>query len=374
MAIIDRVKYDGPSDVLVWRHPPDDLSWGTQVIVNQSQEAIFFKGGQALDILGPGTHTLETSNVPLLRGLIKIPFGGKTPFAAEIYYVNKAVKLDVKWGTKSPIPVLDPKYNIFLPVRAFGQFGVKVADARKLVVQLSGTLPAFTVDTLSSYFRGIILTKTKDYVAETILKKKINLLEISAYLEELSEELQPKLSQDFAQFGITLVNFMLESINVPDEDETVQRLKKALADRAEIDILGDKYRMKRSFDTLESAAGNEGGGAGAGMGLGMGLGAGAGMGQLMAGVMGQAVGTGAQVFACAKCSAQIPAASKFCPECGSPVVAPTAKCPGCQADIAAGAKFCGSCGKKLGARSCAKCGAEVSPAAKFCGGCGKKAE
>ncbi|MEE8424354.1 MAG: SPFH domain-containing protein, partial [Elusimicrobiota bacterium] len=185
MAIIDRVKYDGPGDVLVWRHPPDDLTWGTQVIVNQAQEAIFFKGGQALDVLGPGTHTLKSANIPLLRGLIKAPFGGNTPFAAEIYYINKATNLDVKWGTKSPIPILDPKYNIFLPVRAFGQFGVRIGDSRKFVVQLTGTQKQFTITALQDYFRGIILTKAKDYIAETIIRKKINLLEISAYLDDL---------------------------------------------------------------------------------------------------------------------------------------------------------------------------------------------
>jgi membrane protease subunit (stomatin/prohibitin family) len=376
MAIIDRVKYDGSGNVLVWRHPQDDLTWGTQVIVNQSQEAMFFKGGQALDILGPGTHTLETSNIPLLRGLIKVPFGGDTPFAAEIYYINKATNLDVKWGTKSPIPILDPKYNIFLPIRAFGQFGIKVTDSRKFVVQLSGTLSEFTVDTLQNYFRGIILTKAKDYIAETIIKKKINMLEISAYLEDISNELKAKIEKDFAAYGLQLVNFMLQSVNVNEEDDTVKRLKKALSDKAEMNILGaDDYRTKRTFDTMEGAAKNEGGGMmGGGMGLGMGLGAGAGMGQMMSGLMGQAAQTSPQqVVACSKCKAQVPATAKFCPGCGEPVLAPTSKCPGCKGDVAVGAKFCANCGKGLGSHACAECGAEVGPTAKFCGGCGKKA-
>jgi len=377
MAIIDRVKYDGPGDTLVWRHPPDDLTWGTQVIVNQSQEALFYKGGQALDLLGPGTHTLKSMNIPLLRKFIKAPFGGDTPFAAEIYYVNKATKLDVKWGTKSPIPILDPKYNIFLPVRAFGQLGVRVDDSRKFVVQLAGTQSAFTVNALNEYFRGIILTKAKDYIAETIIKKKINLLEISAYLEDISVELQKKIGKDFADFGIQLVNFMLQSVNVPEDDDTVKRLKKALSERAEIDILGGQnYKMKRTFDTMEGAAKNEGGGGmGAGMGLGMGLGAGAGMGGMMAGVMGSVASTQPQHTASctnSKCKAQVPATSKFCPECGKPVVAATSKCPGCQHDVAAGAKFCMNCGKRLGSHSCPKCSAEVAPTAKFCGGCGAK--
>lgn len=329
MAIIDRVKYDGPANVLVWRYPPDDLSWGTQVIVNQSQEAIFFSGGAAQDVLGPGTHTLRTANIPLLRGIIKAPFGGETPFAAEVYYVNKAVNLDVKWGTNNPIPVLDPKFNVFLPVRAFGQFGIQISDSRAFVTQLSATNPSFTSDQLSNYFRGVLLTKAKDYIAETIVKQKINLLEISAHLEDMSSGIQAKLEGEFAKYGVKLVNFYLNSVDVPEDDDTVVRLKKMLADRAELDILGDKYQQKRTFDVMEKAAGNEGGGAGAGMGMGMGLGAGMGMGQMMGGAMGQMNQTGQSGPASAGA-----AGAKFCGQCGKP--------------LAGGAKFCAECGAKLG--------------------------
>ena len=347
MAIIDRVKYDGPADVLVWRHPADDLSWGTQVIVNQSQEAIFFSGGQALDILLPGTHTLKTANIPLLRTLIKVPFGGETPFAAEIYYINRAVNLSVKWGTNNPIPVQDPKFNVFLPVRAFGQFGVQVSDSRKIVTKLAGTMPEFTVDTLSEYFKGVLLTKAKDYIAETIIKAKVPLLEIAAHLDEMSQGIGAKLADDFSQYGIKLVNFYLNSVDVSEDDDTVKRLKKALSDRAEMDIMGAGYNTKRTFDTLEKAAGNEGGGAGAGMGLGMGLGAGAGIGSLMAGAMGQ-VASAKQITAalCPSCKAENTPGARFCASCGKPMSA--SKCPKCQTELAPGAKFCSSCGEKTG--------------------------
>lgn len=345
MAIIDRVKFDGPADILIWRHPPDDLSWGTQVIVNQTQEALFLKGGQILDVLPPGTHTLKTANIPLLRGLIKVPFGGETPFAAEVYFVNKATHLDVKWGTSNPIPLLDPVYKIPLPVRAFGQLGVRVKDARQLFVQLSATSLSFTIDTLSDQFRGIVMTRAKDYIAETIIKQKVSLLEITAHLEEISDALRAKLAPDYAKFGVELVNFFVTSIDVPEEDESVKRMKKALSDRAEMDIMGEGYKTKRTFDALEKAAGNEGGGAGAGMGLGMGLGAGAGMGGILAGALGQAT------------SGAAPAA---------------AACPSCNAANASAAKFCNSCGKGLSAVACPKCKAAVAPGAKFCSSCGEK--
>jgi membrane protease subunit (stomatin/prohibitin family) len=353
MAIIDRVKYDGPAGVLVWRAPGDNFTWGTQVIVNQSQEAIFYKGGQALDVLGPGTHTLKTANIPLLRGLISAPFGGETPFAAEIYYINKASLLDVKWGTTSPIPIQDPKFNVFLPVRAFGQFGVQVADSRQFVVQIVGTLFEFTTDTLNNYFRGMLLTRVKDYIASTIIKQKINVLEISAHLEEMSTEIGKHLEAEFAKFGIKLVNFYLNSVDVPDDDTTVVRLKKILADKAELDILGTGYNTKRTFDTLEKAAGNEGGAAGAGLGLGMGFGAGSSVGNMMAGVFGQQ-------------AAQPHAAPPAAP------VAAAAVCASCHAENAPGSRFCGECGKALGPAKCPKCQAEVPAGAKFCSNCGEK--
>jgi membrane protease subunit (stomatin/prohibitin family) len=308
MPIIDVVKFDGAPDVLVWRHPTGDLTWGTQVIVNQTQEALFLKGGTIADTLGPGTHTLKTANLPLLRTLVEAPFGGQTPFAAEVYFINKAVNLDVKWGTTNPIPLLDPIYKVALPVRGFGQFGVRVVDSRALFSQLSATRQEFTTDTLSALFRGALMTRVKDHIAGIMLSKKITLLEISAHLEEISGALAQKISGDFKAYGVEVVNFFVTSIDVPEEDESVRRLKKALADKAEMDIMGAGYQTKRTLDVLEKAAGNEGAGGGA-MGLGMGAGLGAQFGSMLGGALKAA-----------------------------------AKCAKCQSDLGAGAKFCGSCG------------------------------
>lgn len=347
MAIIDVLKFDGPADTLVWRHPTGDLTWGTQVIVNQTQEALFLKGGQIADLLGPGTHTLKTANLPLLRHLVEAPFGGQTPFAAEVYFVNKAAHLDVKWGTVTPIPLLDPVYHVALPVRGFGQFGVRVVDSRALFTQLSATRQEFTTQTLTELFKGALMTRVKDYIAETMVKQRITLLELSAHLEEISQALGTRLAGDFRTYGVEVVNFFVTSIDVPEEDESVKRLKKALADKAELDIMGDGYRTKRTFDTLEKAAGNEGIG-GAGMGLGMGVGAGAGLGQLMAGALGAAATTGGMASAaaailCGSCRAANPSGSKFCNSCGKAMGGPS-KCPKCQADLPPGARFCNSCG------------------------------
>jgi len=130
MAIVEVVKYNGTPDVFAWKFPNEQLGTWTQVIVNESQEAVLFKGGQALDIFGPGRHTLSTANIPLLNKVINLPFGGRSPFAAEVWYINKVHSLDIKWGTPTPIQLKDPKYNIFVPLRSFGQFGIQSVNPR----------------------------------------------------------------------------------------------------------------------------------------------------------------------------------------------------------------------------------------------------
>ncbi len=375
MAIIDVVKFDGDPNLLVWKYPSDQLSWGSQVIVNESQEAVFFKGGRALDVLGPGTHTLETANLPILRVLVNVPFGNRTPFAAEIYYVNRVSVLNLKWGTQEPIPILDPKYNVFLPVRAFGQFGIRVADSRRFIVQLAGTVKEFTAEAVNEYFRGALITKAKDSIAQSIIKEKISLLEISASLEVLSSAIAAKLKDDFARFGVSLETFYLNSINVPEDDPSVISLKKALAEKAEVQILGDQsYKTVRSFNTMDDAAKNAGM-AGGMVGMGLGMGAGLGFGAPMGQAMSQAMGGGAAVLpaqtaVCPQCHAQISPTSKFCGVCGSPVILATAHCPSCGSDVPAGAQFCSSCGKRLSQSLCPQCHAPNSPTAKFCLSCG----
>src|ERR1017187_5437661 len=134
MAFIDRLKYEALTDEeLVWKHEADNLVLGTQVIVNEGQEVVFVKGGRALDVLGPGTHTLSTSNLPILQRLINLPFGGQTPFTAEGWYANRHEKLNMKGGTTEPFPVIDPQYQVIVPVQAWGQFGVRVKDSRALL-------------------------------------------------------------------------------------------------------------------------------------------------------------------------------------------------------------------------------------------------
>lgn len=352
MNIIDRVKYNGPGDVFAWRWPHDSLVWGTQVIVNQAQEAVFYKDGKALDVLGPGRHTLKSANIPLLEHLVNLPFDNLSPFAAEIYYVNKAVNLDMKWGTQEPIPILEPVYNVYIPLRAFGQFGIKITNAKRFVTTLVGTVDEFNAEQIINYFRGHLMSRIKDFISRKVINDKISVLNISAHLNEMSVALQHDIRAEFNRFGIEIVNFYLNSINVPQDDDSVIRLKEILAKKAEFDIYGETYNTVKMFDVAEKAASNEGAGgvAGAGVGMGVGFGIGNQMMKLNSASMANEQSTITTGPSCSSCQHTIPQGAKFCPSCGSEQVQVQAQektfCTDCGTEKPLNAKFCPGCGKK----------------------------
>ena len=374
MALIDVVQWQPNQGEIIYRFPEGAISWGAQLIVAENQEAVLFKEGRALDSFGPGRHTLKTGNIPVFDKIINLPFGGNTPFPAEVYYICKTEIPNLKWGTKTPIQLIDPVYNIGVPVRAFGSYSIKVKDARSLLLMAIGSWRAFTSEEIGTALRDqAILTKLQDFISETLYKQNITVLKVATLLEEISAAGKAKISDDFSSFGIELVRFVVESINVPEEDESVKRLKKALADKAEIDILGqDSYKMKRTFDTMEKAASSDGGNmTGAGLGLGMGAGLGAMMPGMMQNVMSNAASTGGAKISCPSCKAENPAGAKFCGACGKEIVSGV-KCGKCGAQASPGAKFCPECGASLGGGQCPKCNAKTEPGAKFCPSCGEK--
>jgi membrane protease subunit (stomatin/prohibitin family) len=427
MAIVDLVKYDGPPGVLAWKFPSQELSTWTQLIVNESQEAVLLKGGQATDVFGPGRHTLSTANIPILTTLLRLPFGGRSPFTAEVWYVNKLHVLDVKWGTPTPVQVQDPQYGIMVPVRGFGQFGIRVDQSQRFLIKLVGTTPSFDTETLSRYFKGLYVNKIKDAIAGYLVKRKIGILEINAYLDELAEHAAERIRPMFEEYGVELLNFFFNDVSVPEDDPAVVQLKAALAKRAEMSIIGYNYQQERTFDTLEGAATNPSAGQaglmGAGLGLGMGVGVGGAMGAQFGGLA-QALNVG-QTVRCPSCQASVPEGKRFCPDCGAAmgpaggpppapitcdkcgtVLTPGAQfcpncgdpynpcpscgadmpagsavcprcgkpapvpCPGCGQGVPVGAKFCPACGASM-TKKCPSCGADQPPTARFCAACGK---
>ncbi len=376
MPLIDVVEWKNQKNEIIHRFPEGAISMGAQLIVMENQEAIFFKEGRAMDTFGPGRHSLKAGNIPILEKIINIPFGGKSPFPAEVYFVNKSEIPDMKWGTKQPIQLLDPIYNIPVPIRAFGSYSIKVVDTKSLLSMAIGTWQAFDTNAIGSTLRDqIILSKLQDLIAEFMIKQNITILKLAAYYDEIGLSGKAKIVNDFTSFGLELVRFSIESINVPEEDESVKRLKKALADKAEMNIMGDDYKTKRTFDTMEKAAESDGM-AGGMMGAGMGFGMGNQMGNMMNQAMGGAAQQGGEtqggqgMVACPHCGAQNQAGAKFCSNCGKEMAPPKMACPSCNAQIPANSKFCPECGANLQESACIKCGAKLQPGAKFCPECG----
>ena len=363
------IKFEGPADVLAWKHPAEDFNTSSQLIVHESQEAVLFKNGQAMDVFGPGRHTLDTDNIPLLRRMISIPTGGKTPFHCEVYFINKTDILNVLWGTSQPLPIRDPVYNIILPVRANGQFGLHVADSRLLLKKLTGTTRDMTKGSVAELFKGLLMTEVKTLIANLMTARQVSFLEIHSHLHEISQQIREQVTPMYRQYGMEIVNFFVNSISVPGDDPGYIRIRSALAAakekellargmKAEMDILGYNYQQKRTFDVLDKAAQNEGAGSGvigAGIGLGLGVNVGGMVGNAMSGAM----------ETIAKNGAAVPAAALQDGETGR------SACPSCGTSLPGNAKFCFECGIKI-LKSCPKCGTKLKQGAKFCFECGKK--
>lgn len=315
-------------NVFAFHHPNSALNSKSQLLVKESQEVVFQKEGLFYGPLLPGRHVLDTKNIPFLTNFVtRLVSRGETPYSAEVWFVSKAVPLNVKWGTSDPILIEDPKYHIVLPVRAFGQYGIAIVDSCKFLAKLVGRVPVFTEKVLSNYFKGIIVTRAKDAIATEMIESNCSLLQIGTKLDNLSKLLEDRISKELADYGVELRMFMVNSISTDEADPSVVQLRKALAKKAEMDIIGYTYTQERSFDTMQTAAGNEGS-AGAMMGAGMGLGMGVGVGQPMGGAFAQMAGN----IDVRSSAATNPPAAKFCANCGHA--------------LPAGARFCSECGTK----------------------------
>ena len=284
MALIDVVKCEMPPGVLIAKFPSSDLRLGSQLVVHPGQTAIFMKGGVICDEFESGTYTLKTDNIPLLNKIINLPFGGNSPFQAEVWFVNKLYVLDSKWGTATPLQIEDPKYEVIVPVRAYGQYGFKVENPRQLLETLAGNRTYFSSETLGVYFRGKILSQLTNIISNKLVEDQISILNINSHLSDVSTYSKNHLSEYFAKYGLSLQTFDIMSINVIENDPSFVKLKEAKDLAARLKITGrDVYQMERSFNVLESAATNEGM-AGGLMGAGLGMGAGMMAGSQMASV------------------------------------------------------------------------------------------
>jgi len=224
MAIAEVVKYDGGPDVLAWKYPSEELGTWTQLTVNELQAAILLKDGKALDIFESGTHTLETANIPLLTKYINLPLGGRSPFTAEVWYINKACFLDIKWGTPTPMQIKDPQYGVFVPVRSSGVFRIQIADPQKFMIKLVGTLSAFDKNSITDYFKRLQMTMVKDSISFFLVRNQISVLEINENIRALSSYMSKRIVSVILEYGFRLDSFLVREISVPKDDPAVINL------------------------------------------------------------------------------------------------------------------------------------------------------
>lgn len=233
MKLADIIKYEGDNTTFIWKHPIEDFNTSSQLIVHESQEAIFMMNGQALDLFGPGRYTLETQNIPLLRKLINIPTGGKTPFHCEVYFINKTTQMGIKWGTDSKVRFIDPLTGVPLQIGACGEMNLKVSDSRKLLVKLVGTTSGIAwnqegnqfTNSLKNSFKPLISTAVKVNLSKSIVSENINILEIDSHLDVLSETLKYNILPGFEEYGLTIPQFYVTTVVLPEDDPNFRKIR-----------------------------------------------------------------------------------------------------------------------------------------------------
>ena len=419
MKIAEVIKFEGSPDVLVWKFPLEDFNATSQLIVDETHEALLVINGNAADLFGPGRRTLTTPNIPLARKIIEIPTDGKSPFPCKVFFINMVHQMDLLWGTFGPIALEDPLYDIFMHVMANGSMSISVSNSRKFMLKLVGFRDSFDSNTLIQKFRGIISSHVKDCLSKIMINGMLSYFMINANIFEISGVVKERLDTILDEYGVTIQYFNIETVEVPEKDyEAVTKAKERRSGRL---IEGYTWQEERQMMISEKFASNEGtmgsvGGAMGGFMVGSAIGGniadiarsaldpsaipstpppkdttgarspmgGAGGGPFDVGNFfkpkdadipapggSQAVAPGANQ--CKNCGAEVVDGARFCAECGEKVEPPAPAgviCAACGESTPSG-KFCLHCGAPM-ARKCPSCGVDIPPNGKFCLECGTK--
>ena len=219
MELYKVIKYEGDNDTIIWKYDEEDFNLGSQLIVHESQEAIFFMNGKALDSFEKaGKYTLDTENLPIISKMMNLATNGETQFHCEVYFVNKVEHLGMKWGTDSKIQFLEPKYKFPLSIGANGELAITINNGRKLLMKLVGTEDYLSREQLISYFKSFLLIHLKPYLSKYIKDNKVNIFEIDESLEVISNDVKRMLDVDFDEYGVDLKKFFITSIVKPEGD------------------------------------------------------------------------------------------------------------------------------------------------------------
>lgn len=327
MKIADAIRYEGDNNTFIWKYPGEDFNTLSQLIVHESQEALLFLNGQALDLFGSGRHTLHTSSIPLINRILKIPTGGESSFHCEVYFINKTEQMGIKWGV-GDVNFCDPTHNDYaFKIGASGEMSLRVNDSRKIIVKLVGTEAILDRESVEKDFKALITTKIKTFLPKILREKRVSIFDVESCLSELSEILKAKISDAMADYGIVLEKFWVNTVKKPEDDPIYikfnrQRAEKVMVDnqgeldmqradyqrrteiikhtgedqkrRIDIDTkrykqeqLGYTYQQERGFDVMEKIAENEGSGSdlrNAAMAIGMGAGVGGAFGNVIANI------------------------------------------------------------------------------------------
>jgi len=365
---------DDTGKQMVHRLPADGtgaIKFGAQLVVHENQAAVFFRDGRALDVLGPGRHTLTTQNLPLLTKALSLPFDFKSPFRVAVYFVSMKTFTNLSWGTRDPVAFRDKELGM-VRLRGHGVYTIRVVQPMLFVNVLAGTQGVYTTEEISDFLRAVIISRINDLLGENLE----SILELPQVYEELGAAAKARVRDEFLKYGIELRDLIIRAITPPDD---VQRI---IDERGSMTAVGERdYLRFKAAQFMGDAGKGKGGGEGASSAeSGMGLGLGAGLGMMVPSFLrsamedkGRDAPSGGE--SCPQCHAQLPGNARFCFQCGTHLVKGQV-CASCNEDLPADARFCHRCGQEVKKNKpiCASCGKKLPERAQFCLHCGEKIE